>query len=376
MLPSGNYAIFWPMKYLALLLVTSMLVSCGEKSKVDPLFPATRLSQTEDYGNGEHAVFTIKMPLSDKSIDTYDSPIDPNTGLSRVPLLGDALRFMTQALFNLGAEFGLGKSNITINQPIPDLNSPYLKSISVKRVFFHIDNTIEEDARPRSVIARVFNSIRGIIRGQTALDFSFIRELNVLLKMEKTDVEPIDFVPEIITEDDNRRRPTAPQHGSIEIGAVGGPRMIELLNYKRSKRSEILRNNERGAMFVVYTEKPVQVRAFLRKDKDMAAMIKEMVIVNKTLVVELTGQQQVAEAFFELMRRYEDEMAESGITKIDSCNEDICMDVKVNEQNMMPLLLQGNKLRIETNIDSSRVPPKSFQLKGFIEFEVKLDVPI
>mgnify|MGYP006864793823 CR=1 FL=1 len=375
MLPSSNYAIFWRMKYPALILVISMLVSCGEKSKVVPLFPATPLSQTQGYGDGEHAVFTIKMPLSDKSIDTYDSPIDPNTGLSRVPLLGDALRFMTQALFNLGAEFGLGKSNITINQPIPDLNSPYLKSISVKRVFFHIDNTIEEDARPRNIIARVFNSIRGIIRGQANLDFSFIRELNVMLKMEKSDVEPIDFVPEIITED-GENRPPRPRHDSIEIGAVGGPRMIELLNYKRKNRDEVLRNNERGAMFVVYTDKPVQVRAFLRKDKDLSALIKEMVIVNKTLVVELTGQETVAEAFFELMRNYEEEMAQSGITKIDTCNKDICMDVKVNEQNMMPMLLQGNKLRIETNVDASRVPPKSFQLKGFIEFEVKLDVPI
>jgi hypothetical protein len=375
MLLGDNYVILPPMKSLAFILLLSVLASCGEKSKVDPLFPGTPLSQTIGYGDGELAVFTIKMPLSDKSIDTYDSPIDPNTGLSRVPLLGDALRFITQALFNLGAEFGLGKSNITINQPIPDLNSPYLKSISVKRVFFHIDNTIEEDARPRNILSRVFNAIRGVIRGETRLDFSFIRELNVLLKMERTDVAPVDFIPEIFTENADNL-PPRPRHDSIEIGAVGGPRMIELLNYKRKNRSDILRNNERGAMFVVYTERPVQVRAFLRKDKDMAALIKEMVIVNKTLVVELTGQAAVSEAFFELMRHYEDEMAESGITKIDTCNEDICMDVKVNEQNMMPLLLQGNKLRIETNVDSSRVPPKSFQLKGFIEFEVKLDVPI
>lgn len=356
--------------FFILLLVLS---ACGEKSKVHPLFPGTPLRVTN--GNGEYAVFSIKMPLSDKSIDTYESPIDPNSGLSRIPLLGDALRFMTQALFNLGAEFGLGKSNITINQPIPDLNSPYLNSISVKRVFFHIDNTIEEDPRPRNILIRVLNSLRGVIRGETQLDFSFIRELNVLLKMERTDVEPVDYIPEIITENvDNV--PARPRHDSIEIGAIGGPRKIELLNYKRKNRQEILRNNERGAMFVVYTEKPVQVRAFLRKDKDLAALIKEIVIVNKTLVIELTGQQSVSEAFFELMRNYEEEMAQSGITKIDTCNEDICMDVKVNEQNMMPLLLQGNKLRIETNIDSSRVPPKSFQLKGFIEFEVKLDIPL
>jgi hypothetical protein len=42
----------------------------------------------------------------------------------------------------------------------------------------------------------------------------------------------------------------------------------------------------------------------------------------------------------------------------------------------LPLIKQGNRLNIETMIDASRVPPRSFQLKGYIEFEVKLDGPI
>jgi hypothetical protein len=50
------------------------------------------------------------------------------------------------------------------------------------------------------------------------------------------------------------------------------------------------------------------------------------------------------------------------------------LDVKINDENLLPLLLQGNQLDIETMIDASKILPKSFQLKGFIEFEIKLDV--
>jgi len=79
---------------------------------------------------------------------------------------------------------------------------------------------------------------------------------------------------------------------------------------------------------------------------------------------------------FSLLERNETDLATMGITKIDPCNELTCMDVKVNEENLLPLLLKGNKLNIETMVDASRVPPTSFQLKGFIEFEIKLDLPL
>lgn len=350
------------------LLVLLSFISCGQKSKVDPLFEAIPLSQS--HGDGKYAVFTVKLPLSEESIDAYDSPIDPNTGVGRVPVLGDALRFLTQSVFNLGANLGMGRSRITINQPLPDLNSPYLKSLSVKRVFFHIDQkNVLADERPQGLFAR----LRELIRGGTAIDFSFIRELKIRLKMDKGDPTPESYIPEIITEEVNDRRLGESTDAALTEGDF---QPVDLLHYRRKYRSDVLRNSERGSMFVVYTEKPVAVRSFLRRHPELSVLIEELVIVNKSLVIELKGKEMVSEKFFHLLERFEAEMETSGITKIDGCDDDTCMDVKVNEQNMLPFLIQGNKLKIETIIDASKVPPQSFRLKGFVEFEVKLDVPI
>ena len=349
------------------LFLAIILAGCGQKSEVDPLFKARPYRDL--LGDGQHVPLTIKLPLSEQSIESYNSPIDPRA--HRLPILGDAFRLLTQTFYNWGARMGLGKQRITINQPIPDLRSEYVHSIAVKRVVFYIETNDEPPPRPRGIIERAIQSLRGMLRGNTTVDFSFIRELTVLLRMDKTSNEPVDFTPRIVTEEirDDRRRS---QRRASE--AAGSGSHVELLKYRHNRRDQVLKNRERGAMFVINTSKPVEVNTFMRRDPELSAMIKEVVIVNRSLIVELNGQEQAAEAFFELMNNYESEMEDSGITKIDACTEDICMDLKVNEQNMMPLLLQGNHLRIETNVDSARVPPRSFQLKGFIEFEVRFDL--
>jgi hypothetical protein len=340
-------------------LFAILLSSCAQESKIDPLFEAIPLRTS--HGDGEYSVFTIKLPLSDQSIESYASPIDPRTGVARVPLLGDMLRLMTQATFNLGAGLGMGQTNLVIKQPIPDLDSPYLKSISVKRVFFHIDQT---DLLAGARRVSLFQRFRNLIRGGTVLDFSFIRTLKIHMKMEKGEAEPESYMPEII------------EGGSLSSASKADGSVIEFLNYSRKKRSEVLRNKERGTMYVFYSQNPVQVRSFLRRDPELAELIKEIIIVNNSLVVQLKEGELMNERMFSLLERNETDLATMGITKIDPCSELTCMDVKVNEENLLPLLLKGNKLNIETMVDASRVPPTSFQLKGFIEFEIKLDLPL
>lgn len=354
------------MRILFLISLLLWVSACGQKSKVTPLFDAIPLK--ESHGDGEFAVFTVKLPLSDQSLDTYDSPVDPNRGVARVPLLGDVLRLMTQSTFNLGAQLGLGKENIIITQPIPDLSSKYLKSIAIKRVFFHIDQKNILQNRPSNWWLR----FRDILRGGSTLDFSFIHELKISFRMLNLGAVT-DYTPEIITDVvPERDLLTADQIAALPEAL----RPVEILRYQKKKRAEVLRNKERGPMFVVYGEFPVKVRSIMRRDPEMRELIKEIVVVNKSLIIELKDQELVSEKFYELLERHEAQLANAGIAKIEPCNDQVCMDVKVNDQNMLPLLLKGDRLRIETFIDSSKVPPKSFQLKGFIEFEVKLDVPL
>lgn len=341
------------------------------------------ISLKDSHGDGKHTILTIKLPLSDNSIDSYDSPIDPITGVARIPFLGDMLRLVTQATFNFGAGIGFGKTHLTIKQPVPNLDTPYINSISIKRVFFHIDQT-KADPNPR---VNFFYRLRNIIRGSTALNFNFIREMKINMKITK-EGEPVDYIPEIL--ENTRLSPIASDSKDI----------IEFLRYNRRSRQEVLNEKTATHTLVVYSPFPSRVRSFIKRSSILSKYVKNMDVVNKSLFIELKQEYEVPDSqkiepsqfqelfgvetpfeskvkeFTFLFEKESAGMAQVEVTKMIPCSSLTCMDVKVNNQNLLPLLLQGDRLNIETLIDASRVPPRSFMLKGYIEFEVKLDLPL
>ena len=56
---------------------------------------------------------------------------------------------------------------------------------------------------------------------------------------------------------------------------------------------------------------------------------------------------------------------------IEECSEQTCLDVKVPDVDLLPLIVKGNALKIDAYINANKAPD-SFQLEGFMEFEVKL----
>jgi hypothetical protein len=58
---------------------------------------------------------------------------------------------------------------------------------------------------------------------------------------------------------------------------------------------------------------------------------------------------------------------------MESCTDKICLDFKVADINLVPLLEKSNGIKIDSFIDAGKTP-ESFQLKGFMEFEVKVQV--
>jgi len=350
-----------------IILLCAGLLGCAEKSKVDPLFEAIPLRHS--HGDGEYAVFTVKLPLSEQSLDSYESPVDPNSGVARVPLLGDVLRLVTQSTFNFGALLGLGKQHIIIDQPIPDLESPYLKSIAIKRVLFHIDYR-DENALPRNWWDRV----RDVIRGGSRVNFEFLKEVKLSLRMTRRDGEVTSYLPTVNANVDPRRDLLTPEQIELLPPAL---RPVELVRYRRKQRTTDLRNGERGPVFVAQAERPVRVRSILKRDERLAPLLEDMVVVNKSLVVQLKKDEAFArELLFAALETEAIELDKAGLKKIEECSVDRCLDLRINDRNMLPLLMNGNNLRIEAFIDASKVPANSFKLKGFIEFEVKLDVPL
>ena len=93
------------MKKSVLLLGLLLLVSsCGKKSVIKSSVEARAL------GDGQHITFPVVVPLSDKAISSFTSPV---AGIN--PLF----RGFVSSIMNLGASMGAGKTRLTLTQPIP-----------------------------------------------------------------------------------------------------------------------------------------------------------------------------------------------------------------------------------------------------------------
>lgn len=351
-----------PMKWCLLAAVLMLGMGCGQKSKVKPFAPALSLSQV--HGDGRYAIFHVKIPLSETSIDPVNSPIDPSGGVARVPILGDLLRMVGQATFNLGTSLGLGAQSLIIEQPLPELDDEVIKELTISRVFFQIEN---KDALAETHHRGVISTIRNFLRGGDKLDFDFIKELKINMRMGHLSSEPSSWLPDVIYSDDPRYAAEA---------APGAEPPLEFLTYKRKNRKDATNNAVLGTMFVVYTDKAVQLQQFFRRHEEFKTILKDTVKVGKSLVVEFNKREVDKQKYYFLMSKYADEVRAFEIRKVDECSDDTCMDLKVNKVNLMPMLLKGNLLKIETSMDLAKVPSRSFQLKGFLEFEIKLNTPL
>jgi hypothetical protein len=352
------------LSYALLLFVAS----CAQESKVEPLFPAVRIN--ESHGDGNQAVFTVKIPLSENSIDDQQSPIDPDTGIARVPLLGEILRLVGKSTMNfaLGTKLADGERKLTIKQGLPDLNEPVLKHISIKRLFFHIapKNPLE---RPRREFI-LFRWFRRLLRGNENLDFKFIQSLVIEMRMERAE-RPVDsYLPCVV---DEAVRNGCPRGSTVDEKGKALPR-IKLIEYQTGKRAQ--QTNDLGSVLIAHTDRPVRLRQFLRSHPAFDAVVKDITLINKNLVIELRGDRLAEEKFYALLERFQDDMADLEIPLFTECENFNCMDLRVGNENLLPMLQAGDLLNIQTNMALRGVPNRNFQLKGFIEFEVKVDAPL
>lgn len=366
-------------KQASFILLATLLVSCGgsgpagklpgstPRSHVSPLFKPIPLNQS--HGDGRYAVFTVKMPLSETSIDSVDSPIDPRSGVSRVPIFGDVLRLIGQATLNVATLFGAGAQKIIMSQPLPEIDDEIIKHLSIKRVFFQIEQTKNLEERGRR---NLWERFRSLIRGAEKIDFDFIKELKINMRMASSSVETTSWIPDVIFPDDNAERFAE----EVQIATADPVRPFTLFNYQKKNRKSLMNNSDLGSIFVIYTEHAVAMQRFIRDQEEFKTVVKDVVKVGKSLIIELKGKEVATQKFFHILDMHETIVAGFEIKKIDECDDDICMDLKIDQTNLLPMLMRGNTLKIDTTMNLAKIPAKSFQLRGYIEFEIKIDSPL
>lgn len=341
-------------KLIVFSVLLAFLASCGQKSVIKN--DVESQTTAEAYGDGQHVIRPLFMPLSDQAISAFDSPVE------RVDFIagGFARMFM-----DLGAAMGMGRSQLTLVQPVPEIPTDIIKGAKIKRLFFYIE--------PKKGENRITTFWRKVIRGQGDVTFRFLDKM--ALQISTTNQEKFDsWYPKFDYKSLKKRDFTELQREFEE-----GDRPIDLrkedsivvLKYDGSDPKRYLKNNKNGTMYVLRAKEPAKTKKYLTKHPRFRNYFKNIHMLNETLIIELKKDPVVEEGFRVILSENAALMDQFKIDLIEECTMETCLDLEVTDIDLLPLIIRGNALKIDAYMNAN-FAPDSFQLKGFVEFEVKL----
>lgn len=324
------------------LLIAGLLlaVSCGKKSTIKTH------TEVNTLGDGSHVTLPIVVPLSEKSISSFRSSISDMNPL---------FRGFVGAIMNLGATMGAGKTRLTLTQPIPEIPDEYLSSIKVKRIFFFIEAEKKKE------------------------NFEFLRR--VAVKISSTELSRVTDSWEPVIETDNLNERELSSFRSLfkkerDEHAAEWEKNSEgllLLKYNQDEKKASLQNESVGKVYIIATDKPHMTRKYL--EENHSRYLKRLHTLSKSILVEIKKDPIMEEMFKTKLSQDSIKMEELGIGDINPCHDKVCLDLKVPDVNLVPMLMKGNAIKVDAYIDPKNAP-KDFQLKGFLEFEIKIKAKI
>lgn len=352
-------------KHLLFMCLILGLVACGKKSVVKTDTPPQTFA--EAYGDGTLLKRSVPIPIT---TDPVDSPI---------PDLGPFFGGLAKMIANIGASLGAGRTEMYFHQPTPELPEQ-IKEVRLKRVFFYIE--------PKENHSRRANWFSRIFRGKGNVDFDFIRKLVLRVRPELPDMKKVCPLPdqgkyaplfpckdpELTSEKTERYMSYFREATPAKEPDLSKLNEFVILKYNGDKKQKRVLNDTRGAMFMFRTKRPGETNHFLTNRQNYNGLIENMVNLDNVILVELKKDPVVKESFEAQLAAdatYLDETLE--VEEIEECNESICLDVKVEEANLLPFLKRVSENgvysnRIDAFVDAGKVP-EAFQLKGFLEVE-------
>ena len=309
--------------------------SCGQKSVIKTHVEARAL------GDGEHITFSIVVPLSEKSISSFKSPVADMNPLARG---------FVGSIMNLGASMGAGKQRLTLIQPIPEIPESF-GSVKIKRIFFYIEPEKKKE------------------------NFDFLRKL--ALKVSSTTIERDNPSWEPIVDTDSMdddelsffwsQFPSQRNRRAREWEEKTNGLM--LIKYDQESKEKSLKGDEVGKIQIIQTRTPNATRKYL--ENNFSNYLTRIHTLSKSILVELKNDPIAAELFKTRFSADSQKLSDLGIGEINLCDPSVCLDMQLPDEDLIPILKTGNALKIDTYIDPKKAP-KSFQLKGFLEFELKV----
>lgn len=377
------------------------LISCAQESKITPIAKAKKLG-------GENLTLNLKYPLFNDNEDMKDfGKWDWHEGEKGfLKNFGDI--FVKYPLGNLAIQFKiLDYMRYSIDIELPDLDFKEIKSIKIKKVFFTLlpcADTIDEDCED--------------IREEDA-NFGFLENfaINISPILPGADISDLyDLDTKIRKKDFNKVFSQKIDNKKLLQGfnlpknfnkkeLVKGINLVRFENQSSTfwdkffKNSGVRKKFHDQKRFYQFHSTPnyMKIKRFLEDNAEFKDVVKDITLMGDTVLVELEkneldkDHERVAMQFFNGLRKTKFHETgfytfENNLPKMPSpCSLRNCvmLDVNndklvndVNDMNLMHLFRISNRLKLDNFFGIRKVPGSDFRYKGFLEIEVKLDLPL
>jgi hypothetical protein len=407
------------LKHLPLFLLLIALFSCGSKdnlndflsgrslkskSEVDPLFEAKTIAQK--YGDGKYITKRIKIPLTANTIKSYDlseilddsSLDDEETGFFR-----RTLNRIKLSLYRAGIMIGL-KNRIKYSTEFSLKGYPLsmVKSLKVKSVFFTLEDCPEDNKE--CITKNEKNPITFEFLDTFFLNASVLKESDDRKFM--IEEKAIDKKGDFVLDDKGRNvmiRPYAfadltrgefrkvsedafnHNQKEFDVGLVADEQFYDIplakvkINKKDFKDNDDSRDYRGNTTIIIKSNQKKEnsitlIKQELEKNK-VKTLIKDISLVGENLYVELNEKVE-QKRFFEKLNLNESESKKIGIKSIDKCTKYKCIDLSTDDRDLAPMLLKEEMLRFDTYISIKNLEFNDFLYNGYVELELKLDLPL
>lgn len=368
-----------------------LFISCKgleTKSKITPLFePKTLKESLSSSGNNflasddKYVKFRFKIPLGQDMIGHYDyaAIMSEKNDDKNLSVFKKFLRKIKHAVYNMGIGIGvMNKVKISTDYEFPDLDSEFIKSVKINRIFVSLDQCSPQD----------FDCIDRYKKDKLSIQLlkSFFVNLSVATIEDRTKLET-DFV-EFLSASDFKKyekmasnenalilnehyRKENPQDQSMYYDITVAKLFKEDIDARIKNKIEPPSN--KVFKFKTATNH-VEVKRFFEKE-EFKNIVKEVSLVGQTVYVELVDL-KVQDRFFSTLNASGVDIVKLGVDVFERCTVDKCVDLSVNSMDLMAFLRKSPHIKFDTFLSLRKLKFGDFKYTGYVELEVALDLPM
>ncbi len=401
-------------KNISLILLFLICFSCTEKTSIDSLAKAESLSERfESLGlaKGKEITVPIKISLTQNTIQRYDvddildevsSAISLTGGEDKnispgisadvaVPVSekGFFAQLKEDILFkvaNLGLSFGVqSRWKVSINyDEFPEIDPKIIKSARVKKLFLAVEPCLITDkecevarrTKPSTILLldKFFLNISALQKPED-LDFLDQDAMMALSKKEFKRSMKKAWGPQLRSFENPILRPNQSEddlYYDLNIAKLDND--VNRAKYSELRKSGEIRDN--GKTFIARIDKHqlVKTKKFFSREA-FKKSVRDITFLGNSMVVELHTKRSRA-LFFKTIQEQNEDLRSVGVYDIEGCTILTCAEVKVNPINLVPMLQKSTNIKFDTFISVNKLDKNDFRYGGFLELEVKLELPL